>query len=434
MRMFDIIEKKRDGKELSKEEIKFFIEGVTKDDIPDYQTSALLMAIYFQDMTKEERVHLTKAMVESGEQVDLSAIEGTIVDKHSTGGVGDSVTIILAPLVASVGAPVAKMSGRGLGHTGGTLDKLEAIPNFNVEIPNEKFIDIVNKTGVAVVGQSAQLTPADQKLYSIRDVTATINSLPLMAGSIMSKKIAAGTDAIVLDVKTGSGAFMKKLEDSRKLAKAMVDIGNMMGRETMAVISDMNQPLGKAVGNSLEIIESIETLRGEGPKDLTELTLTIGSKMVYLANKASSLEEARNMLEESIESGAALEKLKTLIESQGGDASVIDAPEKLPKAKYQIELQAKEAGYIKAIDANRVGVASLLLGAGRMTKDSVIDLSVGVVLQKKIGDYVNEGDTLITIHSNDKDIAQVKNKLYSSFQMSDKKVSSPTLIYEIITS
>ncbi|HLS36454.1 MAG TPA: pyrimidine-nucleoside phosphorylase [Bacillota bacterium] len=434
MRMFDIIEKKRDGKELSKEEIKFFIEGVTKDDIPDYQTSALLMAIYFQDMTKEERVHLTKAMVESGEQVDLSAIEGTIVDKHSTGGVGDSVTIILAPLVASVGAPVAKMSGRGLGHTGGTLDKLEAIPNFNVEIPNEKFIDIVNKTGVAVVGQSAQLTPADQKLYSIRDVTATINSLPLMAGSIMSKKIAAGTDAIVLDVKTGSGAFMKKLEDSRKLAKAMVDIGNMMGRETMAVISDMNQPLGKAVGNSLEIIESIETLRGEGPKDLTELTLTIGSKMVYLANKASSLEEARNMLEESIESGAALEKLKTLIESQGGDASVIDAPEKLPKAKYQIELQAKEAGYIKAIDANRVGVASLLLGAGRMTKDSVIDLSVGVVLQKKIGDYVNEGDTLITIHSNDKDIAQVKNKLYSSFQMSDEKVSSPTLIYETITS
>src|SRR5690625_4448754 len=343
MRMFDIIEKKRDGKELSKEEIEFYIEGITKDDIPDYQTSALLMAIYFQDMTKEERVHLTKAMVESGEQVDLSAIEGTIVDKHSTGGVGDSVTIILAPLVASVGAPVAKMSGRGLGHTGGTVDKLEAIPNFNVEIPNEKFIELVNKNHVSVIGQSAQLTPADQKLYSIRDVTATINSLPLMASSIMSKKIAAGADAIVLDVKTGSGAFMKKLEDSKKLAEAMVEIGNLMGRKTMAVISDMNQPLGKAVGNSLEIIEAIETLRGNGPEDLTELTLTIGSKMVFLADKASSLEEARSMLEESIKSGKAIEKLKTLIKAQGGDETIVDHPEKLPLAKYKIELPAKQS-------------------------------------------------------------------------------------------
>lgn len=434
MRMFDIIEKKRDGKELSKEEIEFFIQGISKDEIPDYQTSALLMAIYFQGMTKEERVHLTQAMVDSGDQVDLSSIEGIIVDKHSTGGVGDSVTIILAPLVASVGVPVAKMSGRGLGHTGGTLDKLEAIPNFNVEIPNEKFLQLVNENHVAVIGQSAELTPADQKLYSLRDVTATINSLPLMAGSIMSKKIAAGADAIVLDVKTGSGAFMKKLEDSKKLAKAMVEIGNLMGRQTMAVISDMNQPLGRAVGNSLEIIEAIETLRGEGPEDLTQLTLTIGSKMVYLAKKASSLKEAKNMLEKSIKNGAALEKLKTLIKSQGGDPSVVDDPEKLPIAKYKIQLPAKKAGYIKEMVANDIGVASLLLGAGRKTKDSKIDLSVGVVLNKKIGDYVDKDESLATIYSNDENIEHVKKILYESITLSANEVTPPPLIYETITS
>lgn len=433
MRMYDIIEKKRDGKELTKKEIYFFINGVTTGEIPDYQTSALLMAIYFQGMTKEERVYLTEAIVESGETIDLSSIDGKIVDKHSTGGVGDSVTIILAPLVSSVGVPVAKMSGRGLGHTGGTVDKLEAIPNFNVEIPNEKFIELVNKNHVSVIGQSAQLTPADQKLYSIRDVTATINSLPLMASSIMSKKIAAGADAIVLDVKTGSGAFMKKLEDSKKLAEAMVEIGNLMGRKTMAVISDMNQPLGKAVGNSLEIIEAIETLRGNGPEDLTELTLTIGSKMVFLADKASSLEEARSMLEESIKSGKAIEKLKTLIKAQGGDETIVDHPEKLPLAKYKIELPAKQSGYIKAINANEVGVASLLLGAGRMTKDSVIDLSVGIVLNKKIGDFVEEGESLLTIYANKEDVESIKERLYKNIQVTEDKVTRPPLIYETIT-
>lgn len=433
MRMFDIIEKKRDGKELTKQEIEFFVYGLSKDEIPDYQTSALLMAIYFQGMTKRERVDLTRAMVESGEQIDLSAIEGIKVDKHSTGGVGDSVTIILAPLVASIGVPVAKMSGRGLGHTGGTLDKLEAIPNFNVEIPNHEFIDLVNKNKLAVIGQSANLTPADQKLYSIRDVTATINSLPLMAGSIMSKKIAAGADAIVLDVKTGSGAFMKELEDSKELAEAMVEIGNLMGRQTMAVISDMSQPLGNAVGNSLEIIEAIETLKGKGPEDLTELTLTIGSLMVYLGNYADSVEEARRQLENSIESGAALEKLKELITSQGGDPSVVDNPEKLPRAKYKISLPAKESGYIETIEANEVGLASLLLGAGRSTKDDVIDLAVGIVLHKKIGDYVEKGESLLSIYSNEKDIDPIKARLYESIKLRDEKVTVPPLIYETIT-
>lgn len=433
MRMFDIIEKKRDGKELTKEEIEFFIYGISREEIPDYQTSALLMAIYFQGMTREERVHLTKAMVESGDQIDLSAIEGIIVDKHSTGGVGDSVTIILAPLVASVGVPVAKMSGRGLGHTGGTLDKLEAIPNFNVEIPNDEFIELVNKNKVAVIGQSAKLTPADQKLYSLRDVTATINSLPLMAGSIMSKKIAAGADAIVLDVKTGSGAFMKKLEDSKELAQAMVEIGNLMGRQTMAVISDMSQPLGNAVGNSLEIIEAIETLKGKGPEDLTELTLTIGSLMVYLANHASSVDQAREMLEESIENGAALEKLKDLIASQGGDPSVVDDPEKLPRAKYEIALPAREEGYVKSIAANEVGLASLLLGAGRSTKEDEIDLSVGILLHKKIGDYVKKGEPLLTLYANKEDLNSIKEKLYESIKLSSEQVSPPPLIYETIT-
>jgi len=433
MRMFDIIEKKRDGKELTKEEIEFFVYGLSKDEIPDYQTSALLMAIYFQGMTRDERVDLTKAMVESGEQIDLSKIEGIKVDKHSTGGVGDSVTIILAPLVASLGVPVAKMSGRGLGHTGGTLDKLEAIPNFNIEIPNDEFIDLVNKNKVAVIGQSANLTPADQKLYSLRDVTATINSLPLMAGSIMSKKIAAGADAIVLDVKTGSGAFMKELQDSKDLAQAMVEIGNLMGRETIAVISDMSQPLGNAIGNSLEIIEAIETLKGEGPEDLTELTLTIGSLMVYLAKKAPSVEAAREMLEESIENGAALEKLRQLIKSQGGDPSVVDQPEKLPRAKYKIQLPAKEEGYIKSIAANEVGVASLLLGAGRSTKEDEIDLSVGLVLNKKIGDFVEKGESLLTIYSNQENNDSVKEKLYESIYLSKERLETPALIYETIT-
>lgn len=433
MRMYDIIEKKRDGKELSQREIQFAITGITDGTIPDYQISALLMAIYFQEMTNEEQVDLTKAMVESGKQIDLSPINGVKVDKHSTGGVGDTTTIILAPLVASVGAPVAKMSGRGLGHTGGTLDKLEAISGFNIEMTNELFIQLVNQNHIAVIGQSDQLTPADKNIYRLRDVTATVNSIPLIASSIMSKKIASGADAIVLDVKTGSGAFMKDVHQAKLLAQEMVAIGNEMDRNTMAVISDMNQPLGHAVGNALEIKEAIETLQGNGPDDLTELCLTIGSQMVYLAGKASSLTEARNQLEVNLHNGKALNKFATLIQSQGGDARIIREPDLLPTANYQIPLPAQQSGTISSIAAEQIGVSALLLGAGRMTAETVIDLAVGITLHKKIGDYVEKGEPLLTIHSNTEDIDDVKGKLYSNITISDQTVNPPLLIYETVT-
>ncbi|MGX4669508.1 pyrimidine-nucleoside phosphorylase [Cerasibacillus sp. JNUCC 74] len=433
MRMYDIIEKKRDGHALTKDEIKFFIDGYTKNEIPDYQVSALLMAIYFQDMNHEERAQLTQAMVESGDQIDLSKINGIKVDKHSTGGVGDTTTLILAPLVASVGVPVAKMSGRGLGHTGGTIDKLESVPGFHVEISNDEFIDLVNKNKVAVVGQSGNLTPADKKIYGLRDVTATVNSIPLIASSIMSKKIASGADAIVLDVKTGAGAFMKKLDEAKELATAMVAIGNKVGRNTMAVISDMSQPLGNAIGNALEVSEAIETLRGSGPKDLTELCLTLGSQMVVLAKQAESIDEARAKLEANLHNGKALQQFKVFLESQGGDASVVDNPEKLPQASYQIELPAKSSGIIAEIVADDIGTAAMMLGAGRATKDAEIDLAVGMVLHKKIGDKVNEGESLLTIYANSENLDEVKEKLYNSISISRDDVTAPTLIHDIIT-
>ncbi|MGV3106430.1 pyrimidine-nucleoside phosphorylase [Staphylococcus sp. GDY8P47P] len=432
MRMVDIIEKKRDGKSLSKEEIEFFIKGYTEGDIPDYQASSLAMAIFFQDMNEEERAALTMAMVNSGDVIDLSKINGIKVDKHSTGGVGDTTTLVLAPLVAAVGVPVAKMSGRGLGHTGGTIDKLESINGFHVEISEAEFIKLVNEDQVAVIGQTGNLTPADKKLYALRDVTGTVNSIPLIASSIMSKKIAAGADAIVLDVKTGNGAFMKTLEDAEALAHAMVSIGNNVGRNTMAIISDMSQPLGRAIGNALELREAIDTLNGQGPEDLTELVLTLGSQMVVLAERASTLEEARQLLNEAIENGSALDKFKTFLENQGGDASVVDSPELLPTAQYQIDYKAKSSGVVSELIANEIGVASMMLGAGRQTKEDDIDLSVGIVLNKKVGDKVNEGESLLTIHSNRENVDDVIKKLDESIEIK-AQAKTPTLIHKIIT-
>lgn len=433
MRMYDIIEKKRDGQNLSKEEIRFFINGYTNGDIPDYQVSALLMATFFQDMTEMERAELTTAMVESGDQIDLSAISGIKVDKHSTGGVGDTTTLILAPLVASVGVPVAKMSGRGLGHTGGTIDKLESVPGFHVGISSDEFINLVNKNKVAVVGQTGNLTPADKKLYSLRDVTATVNSIPLIASSIMSKKIASGADAIVLDVKTGAGAFMKQYEDAKELAEAMVSIGNQVGRNTMAVISDMSQPLGKAIGNALEVSEAIDTLKGKGPEDLTELCLTLGSQMVLLANKADSLDEARKRLTENLNNGKAFNQFKIFLESQGGDSSVADNPELLPQAAYTFDLLAKTSGTVSEMVADDIGTAAMMLGAGRATKESVIDLAVGIVLHKKIRDNVSKGDSLLTIYSNQENVDDVKEKLYASITVSEGTSERPQLIHDTIT-
>lgn len=432
MRMVDIIEKKRDGQTLTKEEIEFFIEGYTNGDIPDYQASSLAMAIFFQDMNEEERAALTMAMVNSGDVIDLSKINGIKVDKHSTGGVGDTTTLVLAPLVAAVGVPVAKMSGRGLGHTGGTIDKLESIDGFHVEISEADFIKLVNEDQVAVIGQTGNLTPADKKLYALRDVTGTVNSIPLIASSIMSKKIAAGADAIVLDVKTGNGAFMKTLEDAEALAHAMVSIGNNVGRNTMAIISDMSQPLGRAIGNALELKEAIDTLNGQGPEDLTELVLTLGSQMVVLAERANTLEEARQLLNEAIENGSALDKFKTFLENQGGDASVVDSPELLPTAEYQIDYKAKSSGVVSELIANEIGVASMMLGAGRQTKEDDIDLSVGIVLNKKVGDKVNVGESLLTIHSNRENVDDVIKKLDESIEIK-AQAKTPTLIHKIIT-
>ncbi len=412
MRMYDIIMKKRNGGELSKEEIDFFIGGYTKGEIPDYQVSALMMAIYFRKMTEAETLALTMAMADSGDRLDLSGIRGVKVDKHSTGGVGDKTSLALAPMVAACGIPVAKMSGRGLGHTGGTIDKLESFPGFTTALTTERFIDNVNRIGIAIMGQTADLAPADKKLYALRDVTATVDNLSLIASSIMSKKLAAGADAIVLDVKTGSGAFMKQEAEAKALAEEMVKIGKNAGRRTVAVISDMDQPLGFAVGNALEVREAIETLRGNGPEDFLELSLTLGSQMLMAGGKAESAREAEEMLRAVIADGSALGKLAEFVEAQGGDGSAVYHPELLPQAAIQEPVAAPESGYLSRIVCDEVGICSLILGGGRETKESEIDLSVGLVLCKKVGDYVEAGEPLAVIHANDADRAEQARARY----------------------
>ncbi|MCZ1979030.1 pyrimidine-nucleoside phosphorylase [Enterococcus faecium] len=432
MRMVDLIEKKRDGNELSKEEIEYIVTNYTNGKIPDYQVSALLMAIFYQDMTNEEITNLTLAIANSGDVIDLSSLEGIKVDKHSTGGVGDTTTLILAPLVASVGVTVAKMSGRGLGYTGGTLDKLEAIPGFQIELSDEEFVRIVNESKVAVIGQSGNLAPADKKLYALRDVTATVDSLPLIASSIMSKKIAAGADAIVLDVTTGDGAFMKNIEDARRLAKTMTSIGKLANRETVAVISDMSEPLGEAIGNSLEVVEAIETLQGNGPEDLVEMCYALGSQMVVLAGKAKTTDEAITLLQEALESGKALAKFKEMIQNQGGDPAIVEHPERILTARYTMELPAKQSGVVSKIVANELGIAAMMLGAGRKTKEEDIDHAVGLKLHKKIGDTVTKGESLLTIYSNDEEITSVIELLYKNIEIGESAMK-PTLIHDIIT-
>lgn len=434
MRMVDLIAKKRDGQSLSKEEIEWIVTGYTNGEIPDYQMSALTMAIFYQDMTDQEITDLTLAMANSGDVVNLENIEGIKVDKHSTGGVGDTTTLVLAPLVASVGVPVAKMSGRGLGYTGGTLDKLEAIPGFQIELSEDKFVELVNESKVAVIGQSGNLAPADKKLYALRDVTATVDSIPLIASSIMSKKIAAGADAIVLDVTTGAGAFMKNIEDAKRLASTMVQIGKLANRQTMAVISDMSQPLGEAIGNSLEVVEASETLQGKGPKDLEEMCYVLGSQMVVLAKKADTLEQAREMLEEALHSGKAFAKFKEMVANQGGDVSVIDHPEKLLTAKYEIELPAKQSGVITKLVANELGIAAMMLGAGRKTKEDTIDFAVGLKLCKKVGEAIQEGESVLTIYANQpaEEIQDVVALLYQNIEIGPSG-QEPPLIHGIIT-
>ncbi len=433
MRMYDIIMNKRNGLELSKEEIEYFVKGFTKGDIPDYQVSALLMAIYFNKMNKRETKDLTLAMANSGDVLSLDKIEGIKVDKHSTGGVGDKTTILLAPLVASCGIPVAKMSGRGLGHTGGTIDKLESFKGFSVNLLEEKFIENVNKHKIALVAQTGHLAPADKKIYALRDVTATVENMSLIASSIMSKKIASGADSIVLDVKVGEGAFMKTPGDARALAQEMVDIGNSVGRKTIAIISDMNQPLGYAIGNSLEVIEAINTLKGKGPSDLLELTLNLGSYMLILGKKASSFDEGYNMLLQNIKNKKALEKLKEFVKIQGGDERYIDDTNLFEKASYIIEVKAKNSGIVSKIHAEKVGLIAMELGAGRVTKESKIDLSVGIVLNKKCKDKVNKGETLAYIHANDKEKGEkALEKLINAIEIKDSFKDNTPLIYEVI--
>jgi len=433
MRMYDLILKKKQGKELNTEEINWMIKEFTEGRIPDYQMSAMTMAICFQGMDKRETFDLTMAMRDSGDVLDLSRIDGIKVDKHSTGGVGDKVSLVLTPIVASLGVPVAKMSGRGLGHTGGTIDKLESFSGFSTEISEEKFIDSVNTIGIAIAGQTANLAPADKKLYALRDVTATVDQMSLIASSIMSKKLASGADAIVLDVKTGNGAFMQKEEDAIALAKAMVDIGNRAGKQTVAVITDMDEPLGNAVGNALEIKEVIEALHGDGPEDLMEVVYALGTQMLLLAKRAEDEEIARNLITESIQERKALKKFAEFIENQGGNREEILHPDMLPKARYVIPVLAEEEGCIERILAQDIGIACMTLGGGRENKESTIDHSVGIILTKKISDTVKKGETLALIHANSKEKAVLASGLVkNAYQIAKEPAKKAPMVKCII--
>ncbi len=432
MRMVDIITKKRDGHELSDEEISFFIKGYVDGKIPDYQVSALLMAIVFKGMSNREIVTLTDRMEHSGDVMDLSSIKGVKVDKHSTGGVGDKTSIALGPMVAACGAKLAKMSGRGLGHTGGTLDKLESIPGMKVFVSEEHFIKQVNDIGLAIIGQTASLVPADKKLYALRDVTGTVESTPLIASSVMSKKLASGSDCILLDVKFGNGAFMKNAKSAEELAKIMCKIGNALGRDTRAVLTDMDQPLGHAVGNALEIKEAIATLHGQGPKDFTDLCLRSGAIMLEQAKIVKSEEEGMEMLQKSIDDGSAFEKLKAMVKAQGGDVSYIEHPEKFPLAKHIVEVKANKGGYIKQIVALEIGESAMRLGAGRETFDDVIDMSAGIVLNKKVGDKVDKGDVLCVVHTNKENFDSILKDIENSFIIVDEFVKVPPTVHAYI--
>ncbi len=434
MRIYDIIKGKRDGEELTTEEINYFVENYTNGQIPDYQISALFMAIFFNKMNKRETLDLTRAMINSGDTVDLSKIKGIKVDKHSTGGVGDTTTLILGPMVAACGVPFVKMSGRGLGHTGGTLDKLESIKGFKVELTTDEFINNSNKINISLCSQTANITPADKKFYSLRDVTATVENISLIASSIMSKKLAIGSDAIILDVKVGSGAFMKNIDDAIRLAEEMVDIGTGYGRETIALITNMDEPLGMAVGNALEVKEAIETLKGHGAKDLYELCLQLGTRLLLLSKRVKDGKEGRAILEETIRSKAAYNKFIELVKYQGGDIKYIENVKLLPKANHIISVESHKKGYVKSLNAEEVGKCALTLGAGRETMASVIDLSAGIVLNKKVDDKVDIGDTLAYVHANDMAKAkEVREKLRNLYIIGDKNEKAKKLVYGLVT-
>ncbi|MDD5687017.1 MAG: pyrimidine-nucleoside phosphorylase [Elusimicrobia bacterium] len=435
MRMYDLIYKKRNGLKLSKEEISFIVQGFSKGEIPDYQMTAFLMVVYFRGMVSEEITDLTIAMVDSGERMDLSAIHGFKVDKHSTGGVGDTTTLVLAPLVAACGGKVAKMTGRGLGHTGGTIDKLESISGFDTELTKKIFIENVNEIGVALTGQTEQLSPADKKIYALRDVTATVDSIPLIAASIMSKKLAAGSDGIVLDVKVGSGAFMKNYEDALKLAQTMINIGEGAGKKVVSLITSMEEPLGFAIGNSIEVKEAIDTLKGAGPKDLTDLCIELGSNMLLISGIVKTIADGKKRLREAIANKSGIKKLKELIESQDGNSAIVDVPSLLLQCKELVEVKSEKSGYIEKINALEVGVASQILGAGRKTKDDKIDLSAGIYLKKKVSDKVKKGEPLAVFHTDgdERKINEAKEKFLNAYKIGNKKTKSPKLFYARVT-